>query len=356
MKKTPFGAKSSRLARNLPNLSDSLARILDVADDAIISVDSRQSILLFNQGAEKMFGYSAKSVKGKPLDILLPARLAGVHRAHVEAFDKSGVAARRIGAGREILGRRKDGSEFPAEASISKIELQGEPVFTVILRDATERTLVDERLRTSLREKQVLIDEIHHRVKNNLQVITSLLALQARTISDAAMRKRFEESQHRIQAMAILHEILHQSGSLAHINFAEYLRRLAEHLFRSYGVAGKIRLRLDLDRLIVPVDAAVPCGLIVNELLSNSFKYAFPGTSGEVRIKLRQEPGGVVHLLVADDGIGLPRDLDWESASSLGLRLVRTLAKQLEAAVEADRSHGTVFSITFRPQAPVNLK
>jgi PAS domain S-box-containing protein len=356
MKKTPSGAKFSRLARDLPDHSGSLAVILNVADDAIISVDSRQSILFFNHGAEKMFGYSAQAVKGKPLDILLPVRLAGVHRVHVEAFDKSGVAARRMGEQREVLGCRKDGSEFPVEASMCKVEFQGEPVFTAILRDATERTLVDERLRASLREKQVLIDEIHHRVKNNLQVITSLLALQARTISDPAMRKKFEESRHRIHSMAILHEILHQSGSLAHINFAEYLRRLAGHLLRSYGATGKIRLRLDLDLLSVPMDSAVLCGLIVNELLSNSFKHAFPAVPGEVRIELRQKPGGVVHVLVADDGIGLPRDLDWESTSSLGLRLVRTLAQQLEAAVETDHNHGTVFSIAFRPPVPVNLK
>lgn len=356
MKRNPSRAKSARLARDLSDHSDSLARILDFADDAIISVDSHQSILFFNHGAEKMFGYSAKAVKGKPLDILLPARLAEVHRAHVEEFNRSGVAARRMGGEREvleILGRRKDGSEFPAEVSISRIEIQGEPVFTVIMRDATERALVDERLRTSLREKQALIDEIHHRVKNNLQVIASLLALQARTIGDAAMRKKFEESRHRVQSMAILHEILQQSGSLAHIDFAEYLRRLAGHQFRSYGVTGKICLHLDLDPVSIPVDAAVPCGLIVNELLSNSFKHAFRDEPGEIRIELKQKPGGVVHLRVADDGIGLPRDLDWKSASSLGLRL-GTLAKQLEAGVEADRGQergrgrGTAFSITFR--------
>jgi two-component sensor histidine kinase len=195
----------------------------------------------------------------------------------------------------------------------------------------------------------VLLEEVHHRVKNNLQVITSLLGLQARSIKDPATRIKFDESRYRIQAMAILHEILDESSSLAEIDFADYVQRLAAHLVRSYGALGRIRLRLRLDPLCCHRDVALPCGLIVNEVLSNALKYAFPGgKAGDVQIELRREPSGKVHLLIADNGIGLPRGWDWETSSTLGLRLVRTLARQIEANIQITGGDGTAFSIEFR--------
>jgi PAS domain S-box-containing protein len=343
--------------RDFLDRTNPLATILDLAGDAIISVDRRQSILLFNQSAEKMFGYPAEEVNGKPLQLLFPAGLASVHRGDIEPLDKSGIAALRAGERREILGRRKDGSEFPAEASLSQIQLEGRTILTLIMQDVTGRTLAEERLRAALREKEVLLEEIHHRVKNNLQVITSLLGLQARSIKDSATRKKFEESRYRIQAMAMLHEILYDSSSLAEIDFADYIRRLAEYLVRSYGAAGRIRLQVRLDPLYCHRDVALPCGLIVNELLSNAFKYAFPGgKSGEVRIELRREPNGTVHLLVGDNGVGLPRNLDWETSPTLGLRLVRTLARQIEANVETNGRQGTVFSVIFLDGLPRGVK
>ncbi len=332
---------------------DPFARILDLADDAIISVDQEQRIFLFNQGAEKIFGYSSKEVIGRTLDILLPEGLLEAHRRHLEEFAASPVVARRMGERQEIRGRRKNGIEFPAEASISKVEVDGRRMFTVILRDATERTLVEEKIKAALREKEALLKEIHHRVKNNLQVVSSLLGLQSRVIADPETRKMFLESQNRVHSMALLHESLYQSHSLSQVDFPEYIRQLAAHLFHSYGVgAERIHLRTDLDRMLLNLDAAVPCGLIINELISNSLKYAFPdGRGGEIRIELREMSDRTARLIVADNGIGLRADVDWMTTRSLGLRLVRSLADQLGAKLEVNSAEGTEVRLAFAAAA-----
>jgi PAS domain S-box-containing protein len=328
-----------------------LAKILDLADDAIISVDREQRIILFNQGAEKIFGYAVKEALGQPLDMLLPKRLVEAHRHHIQEFAGSPTIARRMGERNEILGRRKDGTEFPAEASISKVEVEGQTMLTVILRDVTERTLADEKIRTSLREKEALLKEIHHRVKNNLQVVSSLLGLQSRVISDPTQRTMFEESQNRVYSMALLHESLYQSDNLSQIDFPEYIGQLADYLFKSYGVTpDRIQLRTDFDQVALHMDAAVPCGLIINELLSNSLKYAFPGSRcGEIRIGLHEVENSEIRLIIADDGVGLTGGVDWTTTRSLGLRLVRSLAQQLGATIEITSEMGMEVQLTFPP-------
>jgi len=329
------------------------ARILDLAADGIIAVNVRKSIIFFNRSAESAFGYSAEEVLAKPLKLLFRGGLAGFHPERIATLETFGATPER----REIVGRRKNGSEFPAKVALSKIEFEGETILSLMLQDVTSHAFTEERLRAALREKEVLLEEVHHRVKNNLQVITSLLGLQARSIRDSATRIKFDESRYRIQAMAILHEILDESSSLAEIDFADYVQRLVAHLVRSYGAIGRIRTRLLLDPLSCHRDVALPCGLIVNEVLSNALKYAFPGgKAGEVQIELRREAGGKVHLLIADSGIGLPPGCNWETSPTLGLRLVRTLARQIEANMQVTGGNGTAFSITFRDGLPINTK
>jgi PAS domain S-box-containing protein len=340
--------------RDITTSETLLSRILDIADDAIISVDERQTVIMFNQGAEKMFGYVAREVLDQPIDVLLPAGVAQQHRRYVHDFGKSPIAARRMGERGEIAGRRKDGTVFPAEASISKVDNEGGRIYTVILRDVTERRASDEKIRASLREKEVLLQEIHHRVKNNLQVVSSLLSLQSRGVLDEDTRQKFKESQNRVHSMALIHEQLYQSPSLSQINYPQYIQQLAAHLFRSYRVSSsRIDLQTEIEDVELGVDVAVPCGLIINELLSNSLKYGFPnGRGGFIRIELRQLPEGRIALQVADNGVGLAEEVGFWSTETLGLRLVGTLVKQLQGDIHVDRAGGTAVLIRFSPGSP----
>jgi len=218
-----------------------------------------------------------------------------------------------------------------------------------VARDITERKQAEERIEAALQEKEVFLKEIHHRVKNNLQIISSLLNLQSRSIQDKQHLEILKDSQSRVRAMALIHEKLYQAKDLARINFAGYIRDLAANLFRSYkGKSDIITLKSNIDNVLVGIDAAVPCGLIINELVSNALKHAFPtDKKGEICISLSSNPDRKLVLVVSDNGVGLPTDLDFQNTTSLGLQLVSTLTAQLRGTVELNSNGGTEFKITF---------
>jgi two-component sensor histidine kinase len=207
-----------------------------------------------------------------------------------------------------------------------------------------------ERQTVSLQQRETLLREIHHRVKNNMQVMSSLLSLQARAALNPETRRMLEDNQNRIQSMALLHEILYQSEDLAMVDFPKYVLRTVDYLFRSFGVKDRqIGLRTELSELALELDDALPFGLLISEVVSNSLKHAFPqGRGGEVSIFLRQQPDTTISLILSDDGIGLPRELDWTTTRSLGLRLVRALAQQLRGALEIRSQGGTEVRLTFQ--------
>jgi two-component sensor histidine kinase len=224
------------------------------------------------------------------------------------------------------------------------------------IRDVSERKNADERIRASLREKEVMLKEIHHRVKNNLQVISSLLSLQSEHLPDERVRRVLRDSQNRVRSMAIIHQRLYQSTNLAEINFAGYVDELCSQLFRTYGAHGKnIQLATRADEIFLEVDKAIPCGIILNELVSNALKYAFPGDGGgTVTVEFCQE-GPEIRLVVSDDGTGMPENFELRSAESLGLRLVNMLTEQVAGRVTVgDVNHarqanrGTRWEVRFR--------
>ena len=220
--------------------------------------------------------------------------------------------------------------------------------------DVSELKQAEERLQAALHEKEVMLKEIHHRVKNNLQVISSLVDLQADAIDNPALSGLFQDVRDRVRSMALVHETLYRSDNLAHVEFAEYATSLLDNLWRSHGSsANRIRLKLDLQAVSLTVGKAVPCGLILNELAVNALKHAFTDRDeGEVTVMLHTKPGGHVSLCVCDNGIGLPTGLDWRQSRSLGLRLVQMLTGQLNGTMEVKSNGGTEFRITFEPPQP----
>jgi two-component sensor histidine kinase len=221
-------------------------------------------------------------------------------------------------------------------------------------REIAERKRVEVALKASLAEKEMLLGEIHHRVKNNMAAIIGLLNLQKKVIDDEAALAFLQNISDRILSMALVHERLYRSENMARIDFQGYLDDLISHLLHSYGVQSGIRCRVEAAGVELGLDTAIPAGLVINELVTNALKYAFPmGVSGsgaegcEILIKI-QDNKEICTLSVADNGVGLPPDLDWRSCSSLGLHLVRMLGEhQLRGDLHLDRSEGTRFELSF---------
>ncbi|MCZ6671300.1 MAG: PAS domain-containing protein, partial [Verrucomicrobia bacterium] len=232
--------------------------------------------------------------------------------------------------------------------------------------DITERKHAEEKIKTALREKEVMLKEIHHRVKNNLQVISSLLNLQSRYIEDDKMLALFMESRNRVQSMALIHEKLYQAKDFSQIDFSDYARDLSRQLFRANNVnPEKVRFKAEIEEISLSIDVAVPCGLIINELLTNALKHAFPGDrKGTVMLQLhskrpakrKPKQGGAVVLTVSDDGVGLPDGFNIESTTSLGVQLVKTLSAQIDGVLQIKSGKGTHFAITFENRSSERLE
>ncbi|MCP4040817.1 MAG: hypothetical protein GY731_02520, partial [Gammaproteobacteria bacterium] len=208
----------------------------------------------------------------------------------------------------------------------------------------------EEKIKASLKEKEILLREVHHRVKNNMEVITSLLNLQAhRTLNKEAVAV-LQESQQRVKTMAMAHERLYRSQDLAHLKLSEYVSSLvgtAQQMFAT--IANRVTVQIQVADFQVNMDQAIPLGLIINELVTNTLKHAFPeGRPGTVTVSMEPKGEDEAVLMVADDGVGIPEELDWQNTDSLGLLIVVSLAQQLDGSIELDRSHGTCWAITFK--------
>jgi two-component sensor histidine kinase len=253
-----------------------------------------------------------------------------------------------MSAGRDLYGVRRDGSEFPVEIGLNPIETAEGKMVLAAITDVSDHKARENRIQAALKEKDLLLSEIHHRVKNNLQVICSLLDLQSSKVTDEVALKLLIESQNRIKSMALIHQTLYEAKDFARVDFSSFIDMLVPNLVSSYCVdPGRITLVIDAAQVSLPIDAAIPCGLIVNELISNALKHAFPDQrQGQITVELANEPGDRVVLCVADNGVGMPNELDL-AAATLGLQLITHLADQLGADLSIQRSNPTRFVLRF---------
>jgi PAS domain S-box-containing protein len=337
--------------RELTERERRLSAIFEAAHNvAFVTTDPRgmeSRIMDFSPGAEMIFGYWKADVVGEKLAILhLPEdreRLTEIHRK---------MKRREVEFSGEITLVRKNGEQFPALLTIYPLRDESGTVRAAlsVCIDITILKRAEAQIRASLLEKENLLREIHHRVKNNMQVVSALLVLQSKKTKDRKILEMFRDSEHRIKTMALIHEKLYQSRSFGTIDLAEYLTRLIQYLFRSYEErSAGVTLDLDVREISLDIDTALPCSLIINELVSNSLKYAFPdGKGGKISIRVTKDEGPVYTLEIRDDGIGLPADLDLETTETLGLRLVHGLAvSQLGGSIETGKGEGTSFIIRF---------
>lgn len=304
--------------------SDLFRLALEAAPIGMLLIDAGGRITLVNAQIERLFGYARDELVGAPVATLVP----------------------QMGAGCDLHGVRKDGTEMPIEVGLHPFQVPAGSFVLTSIVDVTER----RRALDQVRERDVLLQEIHHRVKNNLQVISSLISMQIRKLEDVASREVLAECKLRVEAIALIHEKLYQSRDYAHVPFSEYARSLADNIVRAATPAySGIALKVDCDPLSLPVDKAISCGLILNELITNALKHAYPGGGGgPLCVKLQRLERGRARLTVCDEGVGMAEERPAKAGKgSLGLQIVHTLTDQLEGSLAITRDGGTAVTVEF---------
>jgi PAS domain S-box-containing protein len=330
-----------------------LRGIFEETPDGVLLVGPDCRITRANAQAEQLFGHAQGGLAGLPIDTLLvetgpEARLVceRVHEAPLQ---------RGLDGSAQLYGRRPDGGSFPVDAMASQLRERSLVIVTV--RDMTESWAQDEALRRTLDDKNTLLKELYHRVKNNLQLIISMFNLQVRALGDNPARKALLEAAGRVRAMALVHERLYQSRTLSSITLNDYLTELCEQLAHAASAAQRgIALRVEAEPVQVGLDTAVPLGLLLNELVLNSLEHAFPeGRGGHILVRVARneddavddKQDGTMRLTVRDDGVGLPADFDRTSTQTLGLKLVFALSEQLRARFQIESCGGVLATLIF---------
>lgn len=336
-------------AAEIQETRDLFAQVIESMSEALFLLDVSGRVMRANRAAARLLEVEPEELEDEPFSEVsgnpdipaTPWEIAAQRREGREPTDFDAAVVTRSGA------------EVPALVSCSEVRDDGGNVRGVLVmaRDVTERKAAQDRIRESLRQKEALLQELQHRVKNNLQLISSLLRLQARNEEDAGVRSALQDSRNRISALARLHDRLYQAGDLSSVEFGSYVRALTRELVGAVG-GGSVRIDVDAEEVEIGVDTAIPCGLIVNELVTNSLEHAFPeGRSGEIRVRVETTSDGGMRIEVSDDGVGLERGVDSSGARSLGLTLIRTLARQIDADVDYAGEPGTRVRVTVPPSA-----
>lgn len=332
--------------KRLHDVNTYLEAIINASPFAIVDLhmDGRVKSL-WNPAAENIFGWKRMEVLGKPLPFLNENK--GTKYENIMHNVLSGEFKSDL----ELECARNDGEQIytmMATAPLLNVDNNIQGVMATFA-DISDMIMAEKQIKASLEEKEVLLREIHHRVKNNLQIISSLMSLQSEYTEEPETLKMFQESKNRIRSMALIHEKLHQSGDMAHIDFGEYLKSLVEMLSIFHKEKkDDVKVNLNCEDVFLEIDTAISMGLIVNELVSNCFKHAFPlERKGEIEINLSKMSEGYL-LEVADDGVGLPEGFDLEKTGTLGLLIVQTLSLQLRGSLEIKTDNRTSFCLSFQ--------
>ena len=327
-----------------PALTAAIAadQIVSTMSNFLIMLDHNNTIVTINNATTALLGYSKEELIGKPLEYLFQdPNLEKSSNLHNNASDTI--------VNFETCLKSKSGDFIPVLLSKSVIKDESGNLMGIVCigNNIVEITEAKDKIKASLSEKELLLRELHHRVKNNLQIILSLINLQSNGIKDQQDLEIFRESQSRVKSLAIIHEKLYQSADFASINFGEYIQSLVSYLL-SYYSKTDIIVDIDVEKdIVLNMDTAVPCGLIINELVTNSIKFAFPGRkTGKIYIHLNHDDGSLI-LIIGDNGIGLPEGTDFENSQKLGLQLVKTLTDQLEGTIQYNGENGAEFEIKF---------
>ncbi|MEJ2042098.1 MAG: PAS domain S-box protein [Reinekea sp.] len=324
-----------------------LRQVIDAAPNAMIMINLEGRIEMINAQAEVVFGYQARDLLNKPVEILVPEQFKPAHPKMRATFFNT-PEARPMGKNNDLYARRKNGSQFPVEIGLNPIQTDdGIKVMSAIV-DISDRKQKEQKIHAALKEKDVLLSEIHHRVKNNLQIVHSLLDLQSLQIEDPIALEMLRDSQHRIQSMALIHQTLYQSNNFASVNFEQVLQSLIPSIIQSYVMNERmVEYEINAESVSIPLNQAIPCGLVISELVTNALKHAFIDlVSGRIVINLSLNDERVT-LSVEDNGKGLPDNLDIQNSNSLGMRLVNLLTDQIKGTMEIISANPTRFILTF---------
>jgi PAS domain S-box-containing protein len=345
---TQFIVNQRRQAQQATKIAHAeINQIFQTAADGMRVIDKDFTVLRVNETLSTLCGVSKDEAVGKKCYEVFPGPVCHTPKCPMVRILEGDE---RVETDLEKV--RKDGKKIPCIVTAQPFRGPSGDLIGIVedFKDITERKEAEGQVRTSLREKDILLQEIHHRVKNNLQIISSLLKLQAGYIQDKSYADMFEESQNRIRSMAFVHERLYQGKDITSVASDEYIKDVVNALFRSYGVnPERITLKVDIGDVVLGISSAVPCGLIINELVSNALKFAFPqDRKGEIQVGLHPTDKDEILLTVSDNGVGMPEDLDHEDAKSLGLKLVKILTDQIGGRLQINRNEGTKFQIKFR--------
>ena len=324
--------------------------ILDTATDAIISIDEKERIYIWNKSAEKIFGYTKNEVIGATVHpLLVPKAYLTDTEVGLKHFFETGKGP-ILGKTTELTALYKNGDEFPIELSLSSFKIAGKWHATSIIRDITTRRITEDKIKKALKEKDVLLREVNHRVKNNLNVIISLLNLKADAIhSGKSAIEAFEESRNLVYSMAMVHDELYQSSNLSAINIKDYIENLAIKLIEIYQPFVEIEYKLQIANVNIDINKAIPCGLILTELITNALKHAYNDIEekGVLKITCIKSETGDCRISIKDNGSGLPGDIDIQKPESTGLQLVSILADQINGRMSVNTDNGTEIIIRF---------